>query len=122
TEFKKSITLGDSISKPVQDAVQGIAGAYTSTDYRKAEVLAVWDHIPVVNWGIITKIDTEEIFQEGKALIFNFMIAGGVIVFLSLMISVIFSRFLAEPLAALKSTLKLLGQGILPSKVEKFSN
>lgn len=122
TEFKKSIMLGDSVGKPVQQAVQGVAGAYTSTDYREAEVLAVWDHIPVVNWGIITKIDTQEIYQESKALIINFLIAGGVTILLSLMISIIFSRFLAEPIAALKSTLKLLGQGILPSKVEKFSN
>ena len=122
SEYKKSIMVGDSTGKPAQEAVQGNAGAYISTDYRETEVLAVWDHIPVVNWGIITKIDTKEIYQGGRSLIISFLIAGGVIILLSLMISIIFSRFLAEPLAALKSTLKLLGQGVLPSKVEKFSN
>ncbi len=122
TDFKKSLVMGDSTGGPAQEAVQGIAGAYISTDYRGEEVLAVWDHIPMVNWGIISKIDTKEVFQEGRGLMIRFLIAGGVIVMLSLMISIIFSRFLAEPLAALKYTLELLQQGILPSRVEKFSN
>lgn len=122
TDFKKSIVLGDSLDNPFQEAAQGNAGAFTTTDYRDAEVLAVWDYIPVVKWGIITKIDTQEIYQKSNTLIINFTIAGGVIILLSLMISIVFSRFLAEPLATLKSTLMLLRQGILPSEVKKFSN
>ncbi len=119
--FKKSIQVGDPNNQAVQDAVQGGTGASHDVDYRDKKVLANWSYNPITNWGIVTKIDIDEIYHDVNTLIVKLLIAGVIIIFISLLVSIAFSRFLTEPILSLKATLQVLGEGTLPSKVEKLS-
>lgn len=120
--LSKSVELGSERQQAVQRALQKDSGALVDEDYRDTATLSAWDYIPEAEWGIVAKIDTEEVNQDSKALIYSFLIAGAAIIILGFLISTIFSRFLIEPLLTLKNTLKTMSQGILPEKVEKVSN
>ncbi|MEQ8474995.1 PAS domain S-box protein [Fulvivirga sp.] len=114
----KIVNLGDTKSKAVQKAVTGFTGLGANTDYRGKENLAYWTYIPNVQWGFVSKIDTEEIFANAENQSWKFLVAGLIILALATIVSLIFSKYLTSPLLSLKKTLELVGNGILPEKVE----
>ncbi len=103
-------------------AAEGQEGTGLIPDYRGENTLAAWRHIPATNWGLIVKLDESEINDEARNLFFSFFIAGFVIFVLAMIVAIIFSRILISPLVSLKTTMKHLGEGVLPRKVEKQSN
>ena len=106
---------------PMQLALGNTTGSTINTDYRGETVVASWDYIPKLNWGIVTKLDTEEIVQQSNSLIRRFLIAGGIILLLALVAGTVFSRFLINSLLALRNTLTMLGKGVLPERVDSSS-
>ena len=118
----KVISLGESKSLPVQNAVTGTSGTGIGIDYRGNEVLAAWTYIPNAKWGLVTKIDTAEILSESSALVNKFVISGLVIVLLVSFLAIAFSNYLIRPMKSLYSSLQLIGQGILPEHIDKESN
>ena len=118
----KAITMDEAIGKPMQQAVKGKKGAEIDLDYRQEEVLASWNYLPQQGWGIVTKIDTREIYEQAENLLYKFLLAGLLILVLCALVSLLFSRLLITPLISLKSTMQLLGKGVLPQQVERKSN
>lgn len=116
------ITKDKNKALSMKKALAGEDGAGASFDYRGKETLAVWRYLPVPNWGLVSKIDTDEIFADSRALFNKFLISGLVLLFLSLFASILFSKYLTNPLVSLKSALEMVGNGILPNKVEKETN
>ncbi|QHT67973.1 PAS domain S-box protein [Rhodocytophaga rosea] len=106
----------------LQQAVKGKKDVGYDTDYRGKRVAAAWQPIPKTNWGLVVKIDTDEIFQPVNELRNNFIIAGIIVLLSTLVIGFVFSHLLINPLISLKSTMKQLGEGILPNKLEKNSD
>lgn len=104
---------------PMLRALEKTSGTTLGTDYRGTPVLASWDHVPALDWGIVTKIDTEEIEGQFSGLFVRFLIAGVLILVLALVVSLVFSRFLIESLLTLRDTLTQLGRGVLPGKALK---
>lgn len=109
--------------RAVQSAVRGSAPpvvqiGFYDVDYRNKEVLATWQYLPLVGWGIVVKIDKEEIYEPTIGLRNNLIITGLTVFFISLLIGVIFSRSsLVRPLMTLKETINLLAKGVLPDKL-----
>ncbi|TAF66011.1 MAG: PAS domain S-box protein [Cytophagales bacterium] len=117
--LKKYAVVGE--SEFLDKAVRGYGyETYTTgTDYRGEQVLATWRFIPEVNWGVIVKVDNNEIYAPSYRLRNVFFIAGAVVIIISVIIGVIFSRILIEPLQSLKDTIELLSQGVLPKELEQ---
>ncbi len=111
--------LGSPKEFAMQQAVQGKSGSTINEDYRNNKTLAVWQTVNAGRWGLVTKMDMDELHAASNQLMQKFIIAGLIILLISLMIALIFSRFLIRPLLALKSTISLLGKGILPAQVER---
>ena len=109
-------------ARPIKEALLGKNGTRISTDYSGEEILAVWRYIPVIEWGLVAKVDLKEVMEESGVLVYQYVLSGVVIVILSSLISIIFSNYLISPLLFLKSTLEYLGKGILPEKVEVKTN
>ncbi len=91
-------------------------------DYRNITTLSSWRYIPIANWGLVVKIDLDEVHEEINGILFQQIIAGIAIVIIALLISIYFSRVLILPLLSLRTSVQLLAQGILPDKVLKRSN
>lgn len=107
---------------PVQQAISGIGGAGESIDYQNDEVQGAWRHINEVEWGLVAKIDSSEIYIELEDLRNKFIFSGIIIAILSSLISIVFSRVLVAPILILKSTLDLVGKGVLPGNVDLKTN
>ncbi|WMN06359.1 PAS domain S-box protein [Marivirga arenosa] len=116
------VMLKDNNSVGVQKAALGQKGYSKDVNYMDEDVLSAWTSIPTVGWGISSFITQEEVNKQLSGLISKFVYTGIIILILSLIISVIFSRVLLNPILSLKETLKLLGKGILPNNVPKNSD
>ena len=103
--------------EPIQQALKATSGSTIATDYRGEEVVAAWDYLPALHWGIVTKMDTAEMAAQFNTLVKQFLIVGGIILLLALVVGIIFSRFLIDSLLGLKDTLVMLGKGVLPDRV-----
>lgn len=89
-------------------------------DYQNNEVLATWHFIPVIEWGIVVKVDTSEIYAPTYKLASRLATTALIIFLVSLFIGVAFSqRTLISPLILLKETVNLIAKGVLPDKIQK---
>ena len=61
--FKRKINIEAEPDEPLAQAVRGKKGQGISIDYRGKEVLEVWRYVPFFGWGIIVKVDAEEVFS-----------------------------------------------------------
>ncbi len=108
----------------VQHILSAIAGQQATgfqVDYRNKPVLATWERINESPLAIITKIDRTEIAQHTAKLIWQFIAAGIAVLLIALIITTIFSRIITKALNRLRVTLQLVGNGILPEKIENSS-
>jgi PAS domain S-box-containing protein len=106
----------------LESGINGGEGIALETDYRNQSTIAAWTYIPSVKWGLVAKIDTDEVYAPINKLRNNFLLTGLIILLGAFGISVIFSRFLTNSLLSLKSTMSLLGEGILPNQIAANSN
>lgn len=102
---------------PAYLAAIGESGFGLMQDYRDKITLAVWRHLPRVEWGLIVKMDMEELNTQLDVLLMSFLFAAVFILLVAFAVSLIFSNYLTTPLLSLKTTLGLVAQGILPEKV-----
>ncbi|HET8860174.1 PAS domain S-box protein [Marivirga sp.] len=117
-----SVTIKENSSVGVQKAALGETGYAKDVNYNNIEVLSAWSAIPTVGWGIASNVNESEVKEQLGGLVKKFIYTGMIILILSLIISIIFSKVLLNPILSLKETLKLLGKGILPNNVPKKSD
>jgi PAS domain S-box-containing protein len=99
-------------------AVDGKEGNATTTDYRDERVMASWRKINAPGWALITKIDESEYLQQTRSILYIYYAAGGTILVMALMFSMLFSRTLVKPLNDMRNTLDLVSKGVLPEEQE----
>ncbi|MGR3303465.1 MAG: ATP-binding protein [Candidatus Scalindua sp.] len=118
TNDPPTVILGSDLALPVQEAVQGRDGKGISVDYRNEEILAVWKHIPSMEWGIVGKIDTKEAFDSVTTLrikIFFVLIIIGILV---VIVAVAISRGITYPIRRLVDATSTVGKGDLTTEVK----
>ena len=81
-----SITFGSKYSKPMQLALSGQAGTMVALDYHGTKVLAAYKPIPILNMGIVAKIDLEEIQEP--------FVKAGILTGILALISILVGAFL----------------------------
>ena len=118
------VTFEDDETLPryIRKGLMNDPGVGTGVDYREQEVMAAWEYIPNTGWALIAKIDTSEIFGNSTILLQRFIISGLIIIAISVLLSLIFSQQLVKPITSLKTSLQLLSQGILPSRIQRQSS
>jgi len=55
-------------SAALRASMKGLPGFGPDTDYRGKSVLAVWQYLPALRWGVVVKIDTDEAFSPVSLL------------------------------------------------------
>lgn len=115
------IQLGSKKALPIQKAVQGVEGFGISVDYRGKEVLAAWNYSPTFRWGVVLKIDKEEVYA-GAYHLRNIQLIIIVIASLLIMpISFSISKFISKPIVEITKVSKQISKGILVDEVDVSS-
>jgi PAS domain S-box-containing protein len=120
--LRLSFTPGSSNALLMQNALNHETARGKGIDYRNTPVLAAWSYVPKLEWGVVVKVDQEEVIGGALGQRWQLILLSiGLIVMAGLFASV-FSNLLVRPLGMLKSVTDLLGQGVLPNQIPTMSN
>ena len=112
------VPLTEEIAKPMKLALEGQTGTIIGPDYRHIDVIAAYNHISSVGWGLVAKMDKTEAFQPLNALrntaIILFGICSGVVTSVGIM----FSLYTASPINRLKQASEIIAGGKYEHKVK----
>ncbi|MDP2921974.1 MAG: ATP-binding protein [Candidatus Omnitrophota bacterium] len=117
SSFNRRITIGSKIGIPVQEAAQGRTGAGSSIDYRMQKVIAAWQYIPSLDWGIVAKIDAMEVFSDVEKLRKLLLIGLFYIFVLVCVTTLLFSESFTRPINKLVKGAEIVGGGNLDYKI-----
>ncbi|MEN7550147.1 PAS domain S-box protein [Rapidithrix thailandica] len=87
-------------------------------DFRGVTTLSYWNHIPVVDWGLVVKMDKEEVNQPIYDLVWTFVKSSLLIIFLALTAALVYSKLLVRPIIYINDKLNLISKGVLPENIE----
>jgi len=93
-----------------------------SKDLDGTSIIQVGRKLQADNISLIVKVDRAEAMGEDGVLLKVFAYASLCIVALGVLMSMIFARSLTRPLYAMRNTLGLVAQGVLPEATEQRSN
>ena len=99
--FNRKAGIGSDKAIPMQKAVRGENGIGLSVDYRGEEIIACWNHIPLLNWGFVAKIDQSEAFAPAISLKNYIIIFSIALTFLLVGFAFWISKKFIDPLKSL---------------------
>ncbi|MDD5300709.1 MAG: EAL domain-containing protein [Gallionella sp.] len=116
--FRRKINL-KTAAIPMRNALLGERGTGMGVDYRGKRVVAAWRYLPELQWGMVVKMDADEVFaplyQQRKilleALLALVLFAGAVAFY--------FGRRLVVPLKSFASTADEIAKGDLDKRVDE---
>lgn len=115
--FKKIVFMGEKGSVPAQQVAKGGNGSGFSVDYQNKEILAVWRYIPSLTWGLVVKMDMQEILAPVNALKYLTIIICVIVGIIAGIIALIISNSIANPISNLNKGAEMVGSGNLDYKV-----
>ncbi|MEE9166980.1 MAG: ATP-binding protein [Candidatus Neomarinimicrobiota bacterium] len=107
----RKVAMGSDIAVPMQKAVQGLRGVDLSVDYRGEEVIAHWQYLPSLNWGLVGKIDQREAFAPVMSLRRTLIVFSISLTFLLIGLSYWASRRLTDPINSLRELANRISSG-----------
>ena len=116
--FKRKINLKAAVL-PITHALLGERGTGMGFDYKGTQVVAAWRYLPELQWGMVVKIDADEVFaplyrqrQNLLGALLALMLFAGVVAFY-------FGRRLVVPLKSFASTAGEIAQGDFNKRVDE---
>jgi PAS domain S-box-containing protein len=115
--LRRKVVLGERQAIPIQEALKGKAGHGIFLDYRGNKVIAVWQYMPQLKWGIVAKIDVAEAFEPAANLRNFVLILVIAVIMLSILIALIVAKSITDPIQMLQKGTEEIGRGNLDHKV-----
>jgi PAS domain S-box-containing protein len=119
--MKLKLGLQELKKLPMFGALAGESGAGVKPDYRGKPVVAAWRYLPELDWGMVVKVDTDEVFApiyQQRALLLKAQF--GLLLFAGL-IAYYFGRQISVPLDRLARAADELAKGNLNQRAEEFA-
>ncbi|MGB7566601.1 MAG: histidine kinase dimerization/phospho-acceptor domain-containing protein, partial [Chitinivibrionales bacterium] len=113
----RKATIGDASSYPIQQAVQGKSGSGVSLDYRGKKVIAAWQYIPSMDWGLVAKIDAKEAFADVTNLRNLALMILAIVIALSGIMAFSMAQSISGPIKRLSEGAVKIGSGNLELKL-----
>jgi len=109
-------------SAALRASMKGLPGSGSDTDYRGQSVLAVWQYLPALRWGVVVKIDTDEAFAPVallRKLSLAIVLISGVLAALA---AWLVARSFSRPIEELTAAAHEVSSGNLHRRAEVRSN
>ena len=116
--LKRHMPLEGRDAIPILQAVQGHRGVGVERDYRGVDALATWRYLPVLNWGIVVKIDVSEALAPIGRLRILFLTLGVVSPIVVLLIALAVARTISQPIVRLTQAADRMKQGDLLHRID----
>ncbi|MDO8668752.1 MAG: ATP-binding protein [Candidatus Buchananbacteria bacterium] len=119
----KRIVKKDRTDVPSTHAVSGEEAFFLSgmVDYRGVPVLAVTRFIDRQGWGIVVKIDRDEVFQPLTSILLTFIVIITTTLLAVVLVAVFVARAITKPISQLSQAAGKLSQGNFTAAIEIIS-
>lgn len=118
--LKRKIAIGSLIGVAAQKASTGENGSGYSIDYRGKESVSAWRYLPSLNWGLVVKIEEQEIFYElNNYRNLNILILI-TLAFISVAMALYFAKSISDPINNLAKAVNDISRGKLDVKLDKL--
>ena len=117
--FNREAFFGDPEAIPMQEAVQGKEGSGISIDYRGEKVIAAWRYLPIMDWGLVAKIDVGEAFAPIEKIKSEILVLLIFSALFSIFLAIIFARKISKPIKNLTNRIDEITKGNLDIQLGK---
>ncbi|HEX2162715.1 MAG TPA: cache domain-containing protein, partial [Thermoanaerobaculia bacterium] len=107
----RRVEVGSAQGSALQEAARGQAGAGEYVDYRSQRVLAAWEPVPSLDWGLVVKQDRREALGPVRDAAARMLVLLLVVVLAGVVAAVAISRALVRPLKALREATDRISRG-----------
>jgi len=114
--LSQRVRLGSDDDFPMQAALRGDAGIGLSTDRKGTAILARWQYIPRLRWGMVVKVDAAEIFASLNDFKRTVWLLCALLALGITLIALRTVGAIAIPLNELKQGVEIVGRGNLDYK------
>lgn len=94
-------------------AIIGDQGSGITRDYRNVEVVAAWDYIPLLHWGVVAKIDSSEVLKPINELEFYSIIVLFFVMVVVVFAIIVATKHIVNPIYGLIERVKRISKGNL---------
>jgi len=112
-QFKTSIELGSNQGIALQKAVQREKSWGITTDYKGEKVLATWRYLPNYQWGLVVKMNADEILKTANELKDRLVVIGIILLIMIILITVMMARSVSGPIKKLTKVAATISKGNL---------
>lgn len=102
--LKRKVTIGSNSGLPIQSSSTGHIGRGASIDYLGHKVLASWRFIEAPHWGIVVKINQNEIYSVMDDNLYSIIISSVIILIFGIAASLSVASNLMRPINELDDT------------------
>ncbi|MDX8397304.1 MAG: PAS domain S-box protein [Mariprofundaceae bacterium] len=109
--FKRRIDSNAANALPIRKGSLGEPGSGVFIDWRGEKVLAAWQYIPALDWGMVVKIDHDEVFSFWPELaqkLLAYILLG---LLISYILLYVFMRYVISPLRQLTDASEAFTKG-----------
>ncbi len=101
---------------PAVRGLRGESGSGPARNYRGADVVSSWRHLPALDWGIAVNLDADEAFAPAHTLRDRLLLALGLALLLALGLALLIGRRLVEPVELLNGAVARIADGNLDER------
>ncbi|MHC5652843.1 methyl-accepting chemotaxis protein [Stappia sp. ICDLI1TA098] len=114
-----TILARKSDTSSVNAALAGESGVAVSTDYRGADVLASYTPLTFVGtkWALLAEIDLAEVEAPINRMAWQFLVIGGLVVFVMALAGFFFARTISRPIGRMSGVMRSIAGGNLELQV-----
>ncbi|MBU4369779.1 PAS domain-containing protein [Patescibacteria group bacterium] len=111
--FETSVELGSNHGIALQKAVQREKSWGITTDYKGEKVLATWRYLPNYQWGLVVKMNADEILKTANELKDRLAVVGTILLIMIILITVLMARSVSGPIKKLTKVAATISKGNL---------
>ncbi len=119
--FRRRVSAGSEAGRAIVEAAKGGRGSGVVTDYRGERVLAVWQYLPALRWGVVVKIDVDEAFAPVAKLTRVAMGVGLITLIGAVIAAWSVAHSFSQPIVALTRAVSAVARGQLDRSVSVHS-
>jgi len=120
--IEREIRYREGHGSAIQAALSGRNGQGVTVDHHGKKVIAAWRHVPLLDWGMVVKVDAVEAYAPATKLRNFFLLLMIAVVLLCICVAAIVAGSFLRPIHLLQKSVGEIGKGNLDHRVGTVSS